>query len=197
MNEVTLEQRVEWLERHDRRLKLGMLVVLAVVGALLFVGMQAPQKVVEAEKFVLRDGGGRHRAVLETLDWGPSFTLYGANGKKSVELATDGLESGLIFYDDRQKQRVRLVVEEGPMLDLCDAKGRTRAWLFTCEHGPALAFADAKGDYRAVMAVTEPSVLADMFDGKIDVQKTPGEKEEPGIILFDAQGDAVYRAPAQ
>ncbi len=75
----TLTQRLDRLERENRRLKLaGAFLVLALVavGAMGQVLPKAVPKVVEAERFVLRDPGGKIVATLGTEGPGtPSLTL--------------------------------------------------------------------------------------------------------------------------
>ena len=70
MNEPTMEtlaRRLYKVEWENRRLKLAGVVALAVIAAVVLMGQATESKVVkviEAEKFVLRDGQGRQRAEL-------------------------------------------------------------------------------------------------------------------------------------
>ncbi len=70
MNDPTMEtlsRRLDKVEWENRRLKLAGVVALTVIAAVVLMGQATESKVVkviEAEKFVLRDGQGRQRAEL-------------------------------------------------------------------------------------------------------------------------------------
>ncbi len=62
----TLARRLDQAEREDRRLKQAGVVALVVIAAVMLVAMATPPvltKVVEAEKFVLKDIHGKVRAL--------------------------------------------------------------------------------------------------------------------------------------
>ena len=100
-----LAQRVEKLEKANRRLKLAGVLALALVGCLLLLGVASPKRTVEAEAFVLRDANGKLRALLAVAAEGP----------------------GLSFIDANEKQRMLLEVSaEGPLVSLRDANGKSR-----------------------------------------------------------------------
>ncbi len=114
MNETSLDvltQRLDRLERENRRLKRTRALVLVVVGALTLMGQTAPSnKVIEAERFVLRDGMGKMRAEL---------ALDSAGGSR------------LYFFDEPGKPRVALLWDKvgGPRLDFIDENGGRRSSL--------------------------------------------------------------------
>jgi hypothetical protein len=68
----TLERRLATLERQQRRMRRAGIVGLGLVGAALLMGQTPPPpgpapstgRVVEAEKFIIRDARGQERAVL-------------------------------------------------------------------------------------------------------------------------------------
>ena len=80
MNEPTMNnmvQRLDRLERENRRLKLLGSLVLIGIATLLLMGQAKPNrvaKVIEAEKFILRDSSGSERARSTRI----SITGYGA-----------------------------------------------------------------------------------------------------------------------
>jgi hypothetical protein len=64
----TLARRLDRVERENRRLKRTGVVALAVIAAVMLMGQATESKVakvVEAEKFVLRDAKGEKSADLE------------------------------------------------------------------------------------------------------------------------------------
>ena len=123
---ATLEQRIERVERENRRLKIAALTALLGLGGAFSLGAAAnpPQKL-EAETIVLRDAQGKSRIVLGVDEEGP----------------------GIAFLDTKGKLRLNLgLAKEGPALDLLDAAEHPRATLLLTEdQGPILHFVDKKG----------------------------------------------------
>jgi hypothetical protein len=132
---LALARRVEQLERVQRRwrrLATGAALGLAAVG---LMGQKPAPRVVEAERFVLRDAAGRARA----------------------ELVVDGEQSvALRFKDADSMPRLSIGTENGAaVLVLNEQGGRVRAGLVTLSHGaPALTFYDNNGKNRAELALT-------------------------------------------
>lgn len=134
-------QRVERLERAQRRwrrLASGAAVGLLAVG---LMGQKPAPRTVEAERFVLRDAAGRARA----------------------ELVVDGEQSvALRFKDADSMPRLSIGTENGAaVLVLNEQGGRVRAGLVTLSHGaPALTFYDNNGRNRAELALTREGAPA-------------------------------------
>lgn len=80
-----LAERVEKLEKQNRRLSRICLSALLVLSALILMG-QAGQKTVEAHEFILRDNSGRLRGVWKMGSGGALFLLADENGKAHVIL---------------------------------------------------------------------------------------------------------------
>lgn len=57
----TLVRRLDRLERENRRWKRVSAATFAAIAALVLMGQATPRRVVEAEKFVLRDLNGKDR----------------------------------------------------------------------------------------------------------------------------------------
>lgn len=159
--DVTLARRVERLERGQRRWRgLAALSVLGIV-AVALMGQKPAPRIVEAERFVLRDAAGRVRA----------------------ELVVDGEQSvALRFKDPDSMPRLSLGTENGAaVLVLNEQGGRVRAGLVTLPHGaPALTFYDQNGKNRAELALTRegaPALTITDRDGFL-AWKTP---EPPGL----------------
>ncbi len=102
----TLVQRLDRLEREDRRLKgVGLMVLIGIV-ALVLMGQATPSKVeklVEAEKFVLRDEKGKIRATLAiAADGVVSLSLAGTAEKPGAVLAAarDGASTLILYNKD-------------------------------------------------------------------------------------------------
>jgi len=105
----TVEQRLDQLERENRRLKLAGIVVVVLGGAaLLWALSQLVGRTVEARRFIFRDWGGEKRVEI----------TIGSEGK-----------AGLWLYDKTGKFRATFTVTAtgAPDIILYDENGRNRA----------------------------------------------------------------------
>jgi hypothetical protein len=138
---LTMEQRVERLERalcRWRRLAAGALIALAGV---MLMGQKPAPRIIEAERFILRDAAGRLRA----------------------ELAADTDQSAALrFRDIDNLPRLSIGTENGAsVVVLNEQGGRVRAGLVTLPHGaPALTLYDTNGKNRAELALTREGAPA-------------------------------------
>lgn len=96
-------QRLERLERENRRLKRAGVVVLAAITALGLMGQATPSrvtKVIAAEHFILRDSQGRNRGGLLMVDGRPTLHLADDTGRARAELIVlSNNTPALRFYD--------------------------------------------------------------------------------------------------
>jgi hypothetical protein len=129
----TLAERVESLERENRRLRRYATAAL-IGGAVLLVGgaqkADAP-KTVEAERFVVRDKDGAVRVTMEALeDHHAGLFIKDVEGRTRIHLGSDGQRNGpagLSFRTREGHNRIRLLVApetNNPTLDLLDEKGQ-------------------------------------------------------------------------
>ena len=128
MNESTMETlagRLDRVERENRRLKQAGVVALAVIAAVVLMGQATGgkvAKVVEAEKFVLKDKDGKIRAIFGLAVGHP--------------VLTHPLAPHLSFYDKQSKPRIKLAldIDGTPELLLGDKK-RAYAHLYLKRQG--------------------------------------------------------------
>jgi hypothetical protein len=99
-----LEARLAVVERQNRRLKWGGIVVLALAAMVWLMGANHGTRTVEAERFVLRDEAGEIRAQIGMSAAGPNLWLYDVGGRYRVRVGVD---------------------REGPLILLCNQMGRT------------------------------------------------------------------------
>ncbi len=107
-----LERRMEAVERENRRWQWMVTVTLAVVAAMVVLAQATPTKfgkVLEAERFVLRDTNGSIRAELGFIDGASVLLLNDKDGKPGVALS--------VFPDGPRR------------VSLLDRDGRTRSVL--------------------------------------------------------------------
>jgi hypothetical protein len=66
---MNVEKRIETLEKQVRLYRrVGLLAVCLMAGALIAGAVKPVPKIVEAEKFVLRDAEGKMRGLCETAE---------------------------------------------------------------------------------------------------------------------------------
>ncbi len=124
--ETSVLERLETLEKQNRRLKRAGLVVMVLAGATLRIGQAKPQWKVEAERFVLMDANGKVRAELGMAVHGPHLAFYDEAGTRRAVLGIVQKGPGLFFLDTTQKRRVAMgVIEKGPVLFFFDEDGNT------------------------------------------------------------------------
>jgi len=113
MNEPTMDklvQRLDLMEHQNRHLKRIGSLVLVVIAAVVLMGQAKSSKVakvIEAEKFVVRDMSGKVRAALQiSAEGGPSLDLYDKNGKNRASLAIleVGWPTPILFLLDRNEK---------------------------------------------------------------------------------------------
>lgn len=94
---MSLEDRIERLEKQNRRLRAAVLVVGA--GLALAVGMGALN---ETDIITIADGRGRVRLDFHAHPaWGPKISLTDANGMERVRIGSDDNAQGkpfIIFF---------------------------------------------------------------------------------------------------
>ncbi len=218
MNEPTLNtltQRLDWLERENRRLKLAgavLVISLAAVGVMGQVSPKAAPKVIEAERFVLRDTSGKPRATLVVAADGTSgLSLYDQNGKGRLRLyvATSGPSLALadpndrlraqlnvdadgsphlVLFDQGEKPRggLGLHTDGSPILTLLDQNGKVRAGLGAATSGPSLFLNDENEKYRAVLGHAALKTTA---------AGTMEQRPASSLMLLDKDGKVIWKAP--
>src|SRR4051794_2982958 len=99
---MELTDRVERLERHNRRLTYALIFVGLLAATWTLSGLVlGPAAVVQARKFALVDREGREHAILEVTDGSPQLLLYDAEMilPRLALFARPGGASGLAIYD--------------------------------------------------------------------------------------------------
>jgi hypothetical protein len=164
-------ERLERVERQNGRLKLAGAVVLLLAAAGLVMAQTFPaSRTVEAEAFVLRDGGGTARAVWAPVpEGGAALTFFDQAGKPraQVRVERDGAP-GLFLFDQAGYGRAMLRADRdgAPELALTDQTAKTRATLRVERAGsPGLVLFDQVGKPRATLyVVSEGSATLQLSD---------------------------------
>ncbi len=142
MSEPTLVERLERVERENRRWKVIGIGVVILVGLALFTGAAKPrvQDEVRARRFTLVDSKGKIQGFLGFSAIGsptlflfdnPTVTLFDSERRPRVQLAGGVLESGLRLYAKSGDPLADLYIESGewPRLALYDKSKRRRVAL--------------------------------------------------------------------
>lgn len=164
-------QRVDRLERENRLLKRAGVAALAAIAAVMLMGQTLQSKtvkLVEAEKFLVRDTAGKPRASLGLLpDGSPSLNLLDKDG--NIRMAV-GMKPG-----------------GSPSLNLYDKTQTNRAVLATLPDGsPALVLFNKAGETRALLGSNFP-----MRMHPEEIETRPASS----LVMFDKDGKIVWKAP--
>jgi hypothetical protein len=166
-----LKRRMEAVERENRRWQWMVTVTLAVVAAMVVLAQATPTKfgkVIEAERFVLRDTNGRSRAELGFVDDASVLLLNDKDGKPGVALS---------------------VFPNGPRrLSLLDRNGNTRSVLTARADGDSgLRLFDKNLMHRASLDV--------MADGRPILRLADKENQNPARHMVLSRRAPVSQFP--
>ena len=146
-----LTDRVDKLERHNGRLRIVNYVLLAALLSIATMGaneFNVARKVIDAEKFILRDENGNIRGgfAVDPKNGSSTMVLADKNGKVRAELIVgpDG-KAGLTLADTSGKARLTVGLREdgSPDIGLADKNGTPRIGIGVVGSGlPAMVLYD-------------------------------------------------------
>lgn len=180
-----LMQRLDKLERSNRRLKLSGLIVLVGLAAVGLMGQaRPPLQTVEAQEFVVKDAGGAVRARLGASPSAASLTLSHEGGRASLVVSGGrGQGAHLAVSDSAGKVKGLLLLNPetvGLYLSPIDATGPPKSPRVVFEvlnQGTGgFAFYDKNGVTRALVGAVSD-------DGS------------SLMVLQDAAGKPAWKAP--
>ncbi|MEX2120270.1 MAG: hypothetical protein WD847_11805 [Pirellulales bacterium] len=142
---MSLEQRLDKLERRQRYLVTAALVLGTLAGVL---GPSRPDEPgeVKAKRFVVVDSKGAERAALGIEDGAPSLVLYNSAGRGVVRCEVPAVpdKPALYLVDPEQGTLELALTMNGPVVHLSDKTG-PRVRLATNElNAPLVAVYDEK-----------------------------------------------------
>ena len=158
MNEPTMETlagRLDRVEQENRWLKQAGVVALAVIAAVVLMGQATGSKVVEAQRFILRDSKGINRGGLQVMDDGrPILHLADENGLTRAELVVLSNNTPALYFYDYERGR--------------DVDRKHLAWLGVSKHGSVtLALIDRERQSQAQLSGTGPRLRFIGKDGRV------------------------------
>jgi hypothetical protein len=210
-----LERQNEQLHRQNQRLKWawGALLVFTLTFGVACASRVSPPappavaaategqpaKVVEAEKFVLKDSKGRERGLFTSSSDATALMLMDPKNPETVRAGLGVTHKGgptITLYDGAGKERIRLtVVDLGPGLFLVKEDGKHAFGVVGGKEGTVLELAPPSGNSLIELAVS-PDIQRLVFtrDRKLraGMVVTP---DGPGLDLMDNEGKSVFSKP--
>jgi hypothetical protein len=178
--------RITKLEAQNRRLRRGGVAILVLLSAVILMGQAAPSsRVVEAERFILKDSEGNVRGWMGTIGRGSELSLGNVNAQPMMRLIVSTDASDLHFFGSR-KSGLNLGVDSGdPDISLMGAEGNDGARITFGRDGPALTLRDAKGFSTTVGA------------NQLENPATSGAhaSSAASIVLLDKDKRVIWRTP--
>jgi hypothetical protein len=105
-------ERLDRLERSNRRLKAAFLVCGCCVLALMVMGaVPSAPKVLEAQKIILRDSAGNERGELLANDTAWGLVLYNKSNTRAASLMVGSQTNGLLLFDQNGNMRQALTAD--------------------------------------------------------------------------------------
>lgn len=169
-----ISERLDRLERSNRRLKGLLAASFFLVGALLCMGAAAP-KVVEAEKFILRDSSGTERGEMFATDTARGLVFFNKNGQRGIALAVSDAMNAVMISDPNGNLRQTMTTSmdesrlglyrpgsdsaqfevvdntQGTAVTVRDRTNVDRVTLGESAKGAAIVMADTDGKTRTIM----------------------------------------------
>ena len=212
-----LRDRVDRLERGNRRLRRFGLFAFLGVGFLVVMGQTSSgivPEVIEAKRFVVKDAGGRNLAALGTdRDGAPLLVLTNLDGGLGATLeVTAARRPTLTLYDrDSHSRAIMSVDSEGsPSLSLNDKTGTPRVCLAVATQGSGgLVLYGDKNTARASLGLgTSWSPYLVFMDDGGNIRTALGHADalppaltktfrldDYSMTLLNAKGGMVWSAP--
>jgi hypothetical protein len=132
MEKATLHERIERIEKQNRRLKNTMFFLVLSFLALVVMGAKAGpndghfrQIIAESISFV--DGAGQERMLIGSSEEGAGIKVFNKAGKKVLGIGITGDEggSGILVNDKEGRPRIGLGLDEGvPSVVMVDENGK-------------------------------------------------------------------------
>ncbi|MGA8145116.1 MAG: hypothetical protein WB987_14615 [Candidatus Acidiferrales bacterium] len=179
-------ERLDKLETQNRRLKCGGIAILVAFSGLVAMGQSAPTpKVVEAQKFVLKDADGIVRGWLGVYAAGSELTLGNVNKQPQMRLLVSEDGSDLHFFGSHNGGMTLGVTFGKPTIAIAGSDGNGGAGIAFSEAGPSLTVNDRNG-FSAVVGATQLKAQA-----RSDAHPTSAAS----IALLDKDKNVIWQAP--
>lgn len=141
-----IPERLAKLEKQNRRLQGALLGTLIVFSTIILMGQAAPSpRILEAQKFVLKDGNGNVRGWMGVIGNGSELNLGNANQHPMISLEVSNDAGDLHFYGSR-RSGMNLGINSGhPSVSIVGADGVGSTGIAFGTNGPSVRLEDANG----------------------------------------------------
>jgi hypothetical protein len=179
-------KRMDKLERQNRRLKFGGFVILGALSAVVLMGQAAPAaKVIEAQKFVLKDADGNVRGWFGAYAAGSELILGNAKKQPQMRLMASEDGSDLHFFGSRNGGMTLSVNSGNPKIAIAGADGNGGVAIRFSEAGPSVTVNDRAG-FSAVIGATQL---------KSQARSEARATSAASVVLFDRDKNAIWQSP--
>jgi len=179
-------QRIQRLEAQNRRLKASGIVVLTLFSAIILMGQAMPSaRVVEAQKFVVKDSDGNVRGWMGSVGKGSELILGSINSQPMIRLIVSTDAGDLHFFGNR-KSGMNLGLDEGiPDISMIGAEGSGSAKISFRNPGPSLTLEDKNGSSAVLGAIqpAQPSALQGQT------------RSAASVVLLNKEKKVIWQAP--
>jgi hypothetical protein len=181
-----IKKRLSDLEAQNRRLMWSGLSLLAALSAFVLMGQAAATpKVIEAQRFVLKDANGDVRAWLGLFGKGSELILGNTNKEPKMTLKVSEDASDLHFFGE-EHSGMNLGVDLGnPAISMAGGSGKGKADIAFSTSGPAITVQDGIGFSTVVGAAQWKA-------------QSGGEAKQfsaASVTLLDKSGKIIWKAP--
>jgi hypothetical protein len=179
-------KRVNKLEGQNRRLKWGGISFLAVLSTFVLMGQAAPTpRVIEAQRFVLKDAKGNIRAWWGLLGQGSEITLGTTNKQPKMSLKVSDDSSDLHFFGN-QNSGMSLGLDSGdPSVSMLASASNGGSGITVSAAEPSVVLKDRNG-LSAIL-------------GAAQLKGPPGtevkQTSTASVVLLDKSGKIIWKAP--
>lgn len=157
MSERAIVERLERLEKSNRRLKAGLgLCATALVATIMIGAEQATGPITARENIRLVDDDGKPRIVLGCDKEGTFLFLNDEAGRLRTSIAAQSKQTYMNFKDDQGRTRMVVLLDEnGPSVKLRSTEGAPLATLASDEEGGLVQIVDTAGKSRVIGTVSD------------------------------------------
>ena len=179
-------ERIGKLEAQNRRLRRAGVAILVLVSAVIFMGQAAPSpRVVEAQKFVLKDSDGKVRGWMGTIGTGSELNLGNVNAQPMMRLIVSSDASDLHFFGS-SKSGMNLGLDSGnPDISMVAAEKNGGTRITFGKDGPTLTLEDTKG-YSTIVGANHLAKPANAGDHPVSAAS---------IVLLDRDKNVIWETP--
>jgi hypothetical protein len=181
-------ERINNLEEQNYRLKKWSIAIVVLFSAVLLMGQAAPSpRVLEAQRFVLKDSDGNVRGWMGTIGKGSELTLGNVNAQPMIRLIVSTDSSDLHFFGSR-KSGMNLGLDSGsPDISMIGAEGNGGAKITFKEFGPSFSLEDAKGSSTIVGAA--------QLERSANRKAKANPTSAASIVLLDKEKNVIWQTP--